>query len=437
MNVAALLHPDPAPPRLFRPPSPPQAFPAQRPPAQVSRPAKPLYRPPRTPSPAPAQRVHLGTHPWPFTPFPYQLAADDGDGRVVGVRIVFSGACVAASLAARADPPLWGGAPDSPGPRVYTDDSNPLLAALHAGRLAPPHSQHQAAVLELRLWPDTAGYKGAPGNAGLASKDWRSAHDGCAFEVVGARWTSDSICSHLPSTCAARKQRVHELADRARATLRGLPSPSPTLAFAPAGRVALKYNPAAMRDRLFPPSDAPASKRRRTEQPASAAAVPPQLKADIVFRPARPTKVSTAAAPVIILRPEEASTSPAVKVTPPNPNGVSKKRKRSANSSPPQRYSVLTSHLHELAFVDPPLAREEQMRLYGAPLRGPPPAPASPRSANVPRLEKKDLNPDPKAKERALLRRVRDADLEFLPKGIALWVDGRLCFWPVRAWWTR
>ncbi|KZV96396.1 hypothetical protein EXIGLDRAFT_733315 [Exidia glandulosa HHB12029] len=192
MNVAALLHPEPAPPRLFAQPAPPSPLAAPTP-LPVS---KTITRPPLPRSPSPPSlgaRVHLGTYLYPHLPFPYSHIPAPEE-RTVTLSVVVRRATAELALApnARADPSLWGGAASQPA-RVYTDDSDVVQAAIHSGRLpANPPFVARCAVLELRLWPDTARYPGAVAVDGsLKSKSWNAPHDGAAFEVLRARWTSE------------------------------------------------------------------------------------------------------------------------------------------------------------------------------------------------------------------------------------------------------
>lgn len=233
MNVAALLHPEPANPRLFAPPAP----------LPLSAPVtKAAYRPARPRSPSPPSvgaRVHLGTFLDPHTPFPYPLRSPTtANGSAITASVVVAGASAEQSLAARADPPLWGGAPSHPA-RTYTDDSDVLLAAIHAGKLAPARPPNaRAALVDLRLWPDTARYPPTPSPAldGLASKGWFTVHDGGAFEVLAARWTSEVRCSLLFANqardCTLRpvRRHAHHALPKNVAVVRSLPFSAAPLA---------------------------------------------------------------------------------------------------------------------------------------------------------------------------------------------------------------
>lgn len=108
-------------------------------------------------------------------------------------------------------------------------------------------------------------------------------------------------------------------------------------------------------------------------------------------------------------------------------NGTKAKRKRpAAVPASTTRYTVFLRRASASAsppFREAPRTHEEQERMYGAPLRGPP-APAAPVAAG-----------GGEGTEKALLRGARELDVELLPRGVALWApDGRLCFLPVRAW---
>ncbi|KZV96397.1 hypothetical protein EXIGLDRAFT_428110 [Exidia glandulosa HHB12029] len=265
----------------------------------------------------------------------------------------------------------------------------------------------------------------------------------------------------LISSIRTRKHRVREFQHRRRAVLES--AEGGTLVFAaPSGRVrcasirvlgsackadfdatSYKYDAAAVRNALFPPENqshnsSPVAKRRRTSLSTAFSAPSSSSHGDVVLRTASPStlvvfrleEASPSAAASVAAQSDDSTstTSTLVNATNINPKDpvsklittVKPKRKRTAPvSTASERYTVsLRRHSTALKFHEPPRAREEQERLYGAFLRGPPsPTPTPPL-------------PDGDT----LLTGVRDTDVEFLPHGVALWSAGKVCFIPVASW---
>ena len=110
--------------------------------------------------------------------------------------------------------------------KFYTDDSDVIFAALHAGALewdkvkewrrvevvggasdgrARVEGTGEDVELVIRVYPHTPSgrFYGGPGANGLVSSSWGWSHEGCAYEVCQA--FSSSVCLlvllFLPRTC--------------------------------------------------------------------------------------------------------------------------------------------------------------------------------------------------------------------------------------------
>ncbi|KAH9951060.1 hypothetical protein B0H21DRAFT_350318 [Amylocystis lapponica] len=221
----------------------------------------PLFVHPRTPSPPIPPRqlppLHLGTFVHPRTPFPYLDFPEPGaDLREIRVTILLPSAAL--PPACPAHPRIWGGAPipalgpaaapHRPHPlelqrlrRVYTDDSDLFLCALHAGLVswrgtARARGAGQDLRLELRLTRE-ARYKGGRGAAygraveeradaveddgrSLMSAGWGNSHDGAGIEVLGAEFVQAGTARAMG--VRNRAQRLLEYAER-RTVLCGYP----------------------------------------------------------------------------------------------------------------------------------------------------------------------------------------------------------------------
>ncbi|KIY67438.1 hypothetical protein CYLTODRAFT_490642 [Cylindrobasidium torrendii FP15055 ss-10] len=131
-------------------------------------------------------------------------------------------------------PRIWGGGlPASrtvSSRRVYTDDSDLYLCAIHAGMLRPM-SHSVATAPDVRITVrliSVAAHMPPPGHelvgrflAGvgqgefgrqLQSSAWGANHDGGAFEIIDARWTPASTA--VGARRAFRKRRMREYAER-------------------------------------------------------------------------------------------------------------------------------------------------------------------------------------------------------------------------------
>ncbi|VDB97475.1 unnamed protein product [Peniophora sp. CBMAI 1063] len=196
-------------------------------------------QPPRPPSPPKAIK-HLGTYTYPLTPFPYPFSARD-IGCAVRLTLIVPRRALPDDAYA---PRIWGGCAgdldrlkSGGGGRgqVYTDDSDVVGAAVHAGFVrwstliqAREHGADLALDLELR--PDVVRYVGGVGRAyagglegedevvgvkeegkkrnghghghygrkdeeedeeddgrGVVSAGWGNGHDGAGFEILRAR----------------------------------------------------------------------------------------------------------------------------------------------------------------------------------------------------------------------------------------------------------
>ncbi|KAH7105881.1 hypothetical protein BKA62DRAFT_688264 [Auriculariales sp. MPI-PUGE-AT-0066] len=481
MNVAALLAPTTAP----LPPPPP--------PAKV-----------------PERRLHIGTFIAPRTPFP----------------VAFPAHCTVLVPRVVARSSFETGVVFGSGP--YTDDSDVLLAALHSARLSTPHSSAaplRDAVLDLRVWPKSANsrFSGSPSHSGIVSHAWPGVHDGGSFEVVSARWVDNQWPTRADSTTRAlarranRKQRIGEYSARRDSVLgRAVTSADlhPTLVF-PNGIVGYKFNRAVVRDTLFAPLQPHVVKRRRwdtsipvshhsSEPGAPEPFMRPDDRPDVILRCATS---GTSSSTTVILRPEPPShVSCSPRPAPPAhvnmPVKAGSKRKRSQPSS---SYTVLVRHGHSristastqpenaLPFEEPPASRDEQMRRFGAQLRGlpistvthgprwaparepfkklsVPPSPetvvgsatssddnntvlgipigiggpkgfgdvlAAKQQQSVVVLSLLENEPFRRHGETAVLEGMRESDVEVLADGLAIWMGGRVCYLRVRSWTTR
>ena len=71
---------------------------------------------------------------------------------------------------------------------MYTDDSDPVFAALHSGVISDDpvlFSSGKELKLTLRLYPapESGHFTGGEGAAGLTSASWGNSHEGCAYTV--------------------------------------------------------------------------------------------------------------------------------------------------------------------------------------------------------------------------------------------------------------
>ncbi|KAI0317259.1 hypothetical protein OF83DRAFT_1058964, partial [Amylostereum chailletii] len=113
------------------PPHPSQPHPYPHPhPQRV-----PAYNPP-SPAPPPKPAAYLGVWTWPATPFPYPFTAKDAARereQELRATLLFPSGCLPSPRPKH--PRVWGGGlhPQAPPRRVYTDDSDVLACAVHAG----------------------------------------------------------------------------------------------------------------------------------------------------------------------------------------------------------------------------------------------------------------------------------------------------------------
>ncbi|KAL5492341.1 hypothetical protein ACEPAI_3788 [Sanghuangporus weigelae] len=295
---------------------PPQSYPLppmhynEVPPPPVPmalQPMPPPSPPPREPTPA-EPPLHLGTYVFPRIPFPYffpsrpelemralnvgpgqlkkgarreaELAADHKD-RPTHVTILVPFAHLPSSLPTDGRPRIWGGAPLSiPNPwvpyvnymprshganarRIYTDDSDIVLCALHSGRISwAGLKRARAAGLDLSVrlalhrdvgryiggssaFADGSVVEGSPnmdvglkrslegksltgkldnmrsdGLSWLAaqSASWDSGHDGSGIEVISTEWLPRGSARKLG--LRNRSQRLKEYTERRRVIMK-------------------------------------------------------------------------------------------------------------------------------------------------------------------------------------------------------------------------
>jgi hypothetical protein len=149
-----------------------------------------LLPPPRTPSPS-LDAVHLGNYVYPNLPFPIYPSSLPYNRRTTLTALIPSTLLPRPSSSIHSDPRarnIWGGIPHVDQRKLYTDDSDLLFAALHAGVI--PYDEKLFAKgrdlkLELRLYPfsEYGRFFGGLGENGLTSASWGNSHEGCAFAV--------------------------------------------------------------------------------------------------------------------------------------------------------------------------------------------------------------------------------------------------------------
>lgn len=191
-------------------PAPAHYHPFLGPPPSVIGPPFPLYthsRPP-SPRPPPLPPIHLGTFVYPRTPFPF-LDFPTPLRDVLATILVPSTSLPASRPANTAR--LWGGALLITRTRVYTDDSDIILCAVHAGWVTWTDLKRARAAkrdlrLEVALTKETRFIGGfgakiedvAPDEDGsmLLSAGWGNSHDGAGVQIIDAKFINVSQ-SHL------------------------------------------------------------------------------------------------------------------------------------------------------------------------------------------------------------------------------------------------
>ncbi|KZS94469.1 hypothetical protein SISNIDRAFT_44753 [Sistotremastrum niveocremeum HHB9708] len=195
---------------------------------------------PGTPNPPPPPPVlHLGTFVHPSSPFPLIscppippcVSAPQNRSSDPPSTSSFT-LLIPANFLPTSNPPpnqlkLWGGFPiytQAPSPlyppplprRIYTDDSDPVLCAIHSGLVTLTDCRRQLKDLKLhvgivyqsdlgaKVWkgcygeqPLETGRSGKGAAPLLRSYDWGSSHDGGGLEILRAEWVEVRILGFL------------------------------------------------------------------------------------------------------------------------------------------------------------------------------------------------------------------------------------------------